>query len=67
VAGYDLATKGDCLDLFRQIDDTTGLENLMVIHLNDSLKGLIMIAVIVRGVRVQSVLLRKNQFKRRLK
>ncbi|MDO9514758.1 MAG: deoxyribonuclease IV [Syntrophales bacterium] len=36
VAGYDLRTQQNYLDLFREIDDTTGREKLRVIHLNDS-------------------------------
>jgi len=40
VAGYDLRTKRNYLDLFRKIDDTIGVENLRVIHLNDSKKDL---------------------------
>jgi len=36
VAGYDLRTRQDYLDLFREIDDTVGRERLRVIHLNDS-------------------------------
>jgi len=40
VAGYDLRTKRDYLNLFRKIDDTIGVENLRVIHLNDSKRDL---------------------------
>lgn len=40
VAGYDLRTKKDYLDLFRKIDDTIGMENLKVFHLNDSKKDI---------------------------
>ncbi len=40
VAGYDLRTKRNYLDLFRKIDDTIGVENLRVIHLNDSKRDL---------------------------
>ena len=36
VAGYDLRTEQDYIDLFRRIDDTIGRKNLRVIHLNDS-------------------------------
>ncbi len=36
VAGYDLRTQQNYLDLFRKIDNTTGRKNLRVIHLNDS-------------------------------
>jgi len=36
VAGYDLRTERNYRDLFRRIDDTTGRNNLRVIHLNDS-------------------------------
>lgn len=40
VAGYDLRTEQNYLDLFRRIDDTIGRENLRVIHLNDSKREL---------------------------
>ncbi|TFG90478.1 MAG: deoxyribonuclease IV, partial [Syntrophobacterales bacterium] len=36
VAGYDLRTQQNGLDLFRRIDDTIGRRRLRVIHLNDS-------------------------------
>jgi len=40
VAGYDLWTEENYLDLFRRIDDTISRKNLRVIHLNDSKRGL---------------------------
>jgi len=40
VAGYDLRTEQNYLDLFRRIDDTIGRKNLRVIHLNDSKRKL---------------------------
>jgi deoxyribonuclease-4 len=36
VAGYDLRTQQNYLDLFTQLDNTIGRKNLKVIHLNDS-------------------------------
>ncbi|MBN2539360.1 MAG: deoxyribonuclease IV [Deltaproteobacteria bacterium] len=36
VAGYDLRTRQNYLDLFRKMNDTIGRKNLKVIHLNDS-------------------------------
>jgi len=36
VAGYDLRTQQNYLDLLRKIDDTVGRKRLRVIHLNDS-------------------------------
>ncbi len=36
VAGYDLRTQQNYIDLLRKIDDTVGRKRLRVIHLNDS-------------------------------
>jgi deoxyribonuclease-4 len=35
-AGYDIRVRRDYLRLFEEIDDTIGIENLKIIHLNDS-------------------------------
>ena len=40
VAGYDVRTKENYLDLFRRVDNIIGMENLRIIHLNDSKRDL---------------------------
>lgn len=38
VAGYDIKTKAGYHNLFKKIDDTIGMQNLRILHLNDSKK-----------------------------
>ena len=40
MAGYDVRTKENYLDLFRRVDNIIGMENLRIIHLNDSKRDL---------------------------
>lgn len=40
VAGYDLRTKEDCEQTFKEFDRVIGLKHLYAFHINDSLKGL---------------------------
>jgi deoxyribonuclease IV len=39
-AGYDLSTKEIIINLFKKIDNLFGIDNIWLIHLNDSQKGL---------------------------
>ncbi len=38
VAGYDIKTKAGYHNIFKKIDDTIGMQNMRILHLNDSKK-----------------------------